>query len=160
MKDIKNYEGLYAVTEDGRVWSYKRQKFLKLGHHHSGYLNVRLYKNGIGKTYSVHTCVAEAYIPNPDNLPCVNHRDENKQNNSVDNLEWCTVKYNTNYGTSIQRSHEKLKKAIYCRELDEIFSSAGDAAEQLGLKRPNIWCALSGRSKTAGGYHFEYLLER
>ena len=157
MKDIKNYEGLYAITEDGRVWSYKRQKFLKLGHHHSGYLNVRLYKDDSGKTYSVHRLVAEAYLDNPNNWPCVNHKNEIKTDNRVENLEFCTVKYNSVYGTSRTRSAKKLKKAVYCEELDRCFDSAIDAAEELGLKRPNIWCALSGRSKTAGGYHFEYI---
>lgn len=156
MKDIKNYEGLYAVTEDGRVWSYKSNKFM-IPAQNNGYLFVNLYKEHKLKKAYIHRLVAEAYLPNPDNLPEVNHKDENKANNALSNLEWCTRQYNTNYGTSIQRSHEKLKKAIYCQELDEIFSSAYDAAEQLGLKRPNIWCALSGRSKTAGGYHFEYI---
>lgn len=156
MKDIKNYEGLYAVTEDGRVWSYRSNKFMKLGNHHSGYLNVRLFKNGQGKSYSVHRLVAEAYLPNHENLPCVNHKDENKLNNSVENLEWCTVQYNTNYGSSRDRAADKLKKPIYCIELDKTFDSARDAAEQLGFERTNICCALCGRSKTAYGYHWRY----
>lgn len=156
MKDIKNYEGLYAVTEDGNVWSYKNKKFLKLGHHHSGYLNVRLFKNGVGKVYSVHRLVAETYIPNPNNYPCVNHKNELKDDNRVHNLEWCSISYNTTYGNSRVKTIEKIQKPIYCIELNKTFSNAYEAAEQLGLKRPNIWCALSGRSKTAGGYHWRY----
>lgn len=157
MKDIKNYEGIYAITEDGRVWSYKSNKFLRLGYHHSGYLNVRLFKDNVGKSYSVHRLVAEAYISNPNKYPYVNHKDENKTNNSVDNLEWCTAEYNNKYGTRRDRATEKLQKSIYCIELDKVFSNAYEAAEQLNLKRPNIWCALSGRSKTAGGYHWRYV---
>ena len=157
MKDIKNYEGLYAVTSCGKIWSYRNNKFMQLGNHHSGYMNVRLFKDGIGKSYSVHRLVAEAYLDNPGNLPCVNHKDENKTNNAVTNLEWCTVSYNTTYGTSRKRTAEKLQKAVRCIELDRTFSNANIAAEKLNLKRANIWCALNGRSQTAGGYHFEYI---
>lgn len=86
MKDIKDYEGLYAVTEDGRIWSYRRKKFLK-PIVVNGYLQVHLYINGVKKVFYVHRLVALAYLPNPNNFPQVNHRDENKQNNDVSNLE-------------------------------------------------------------------------
>ena len=157
MKDIKNYEGLYAITEDGRVWSYKNNKFLKLGNHHSGYLNIRLFKDGFSKIYSVHRLVAEAYLDNPNNWPCVNHKNEIKTDNRAENLEFCTVRYNSTYGTSRTRCAEKLKKNVYCEELDKTFDSACDAAEELGFKRANIWCALSGRTETAYGYHWRYV---
>lgn len=110
-KDIEGYEGLYQVSE-GEVKSLnynktKKERVLKksiVG----GYYTVNLHKDGVMKTYYVHKLVAEAFIPNPDNLPCINHKDENKLNNSVSNLEWCTVKYNTNYGTCIERRKEKI----------------------------------------------------
>ena len=86
MKDIKDYEGLYAITEDGRIWSYRSNRFLK-PYVRKGYLRVKLYINGVEKDFSIHRLVAFAYLPNPDNLPEVNHKDENKQNNCVDNLE-------------------------------------------------------------------------
>lgn len=123
-RDIKGYEGLYQVSSFGRVRSLdrlsitskKRQKlkgrYMKLSPGYASderYLSVTLYKCGAHKKCGVHRLVAEAFIHNPDNLPQVNHKDENPSNNSVDNLEWCTAKYNMNYGTVLQRRSEKLK---------------------------------------------------
>ena len=166
---IEGYENLYEVSNLGRVRRIesvvngkagsKRKvsgKILKPMAQQNGYLIVTLHKNGIRRNFLIHRLVAAAFIPNPDKKPQVNHLSEDKLNNSVENLEWCSAKENTNYGTRNKRISEKRKKAIYCQELDEIFSSAGDAAEQLGLKRSNIGCALCGRSKTAGGYHWEF----
>ena len=91
MKNICNYEGLYKIDENGNVFSVRNNKFLKRMTFPSGYEYVHLC-NGKGKTklFRVHRLVAETFIPNPDNSPEVNHKDGNKQNNSVDNLEWCT----------------------------------------------------------------------
>lgn len=88
MRDIPGYEGLYAATEDGRIWSYRRKKFLKPGKGKDGYLYVILCKDGKPKTYRIHRLVAETYLPNPLNLPQVNHLDEDKTNNALPNLEW------------------------------------------------------------------------
>ena len=113
-RDIKGYEGKYKISNLGRVKSLKdskgnyREKILK-HRNNCGYLYVDLYKNSRGKTYQVHRLVAEAFIPNPNNLPCVNHKDENPSNNCVENLEWCTTKYNANYGTRNKRVSEKMK---------------------------------------------------
>ena len=122
MKDIKNYEGLYAVTSCGKVWSYRNNKFLKPGLV-SGYLQVVLADKGSRAQYKVHRLVAEAYIPNPKGLPQVNHKDENKLNNSVNNLEWMTAEENANYGTRSERIGNKLGKPVYCVELDKVFDS-------------------------------------
>jgi len=111
-KPIKGYEGLYYITEDGKIYSGIQNKWLKT-RISRGYLVVNLQM----KTKHVHRLVAETFIPNPDNLPVVNHKDENKLNSSVDNLEWCTHKYNNNYGTCIERmkktkaSQRKTNKA-------------------------------------------------
>lgn len=156
MKDVKNYEGIYAVTEDGKVWSYKSKKFLKPSVSRC-YLKVVLCKDGDRKNFNIHRLVAEAYVPNPDNLPCVNHKDECKTNNNAQNLAWCTVADNSTYGTSRARCSAKLSKAIYCVELEKTFKSARDAAATLGFKRANIWCALSGRTELAYGYHWRYV---
>ena len=134
MKDIKGYEGLYAITPEGDVYSYKRKKFLKPGVNGIGYLYVSLCKDGKIKHYGVHRLVAEAYIPNPDNLPQINHKDENKENNCLQNLEWCDAKYNINYGTR----NEKIKKPILQYDLDgnyiKTFNSIQKASEELGYK--------------------------
>ena len=97
-KDVKDYEGLYRVNTQGEIYSFLSNKILKPfwrgSRSDNKYLVVDLHKNKTGKTISVHRIVAEAFIPNPDNLPCVNHKDGNKFNNCVDNLEWCTYSEN------------------------------------------------------------------
>lgn len=95
-KNVIGYEGLYEVSNLGRVRRVNKG-LLKL-QNNQGYNQVYLYKCGIRKGIRVHRLVAQAFIPNPDNLPEVNHKNEDKMNNSVDNLEWCTAKYNVNYG--------------------------------------------------------------
>ena len=97
MKEIKNFEELYQVNELGQIWSIKNKKYLKQTLCKNGYLYVGLHKNKIRKNILVHRIVAEAFIPNPKRLPEVNHIDGNKQNNSVDNLEWCTRSQNTSH---------------------------------------------------------------
>ena len=94
MKDIKGYEGLYAVTSCGKVWSYRNECFLKPKVNRNGYLFVNLYKDRKAKSYTIHNLVAEAYIPNTDNLPQVDHIDGNKTHNYVNNLQWITNRDN------------------------------------------------------------------
>lgn len=99
-KDCKGYEGKYQVSTQGRVWSVKGQRYLKGTVTKKGYVYVHLTaKNGKAVKERLHRLVALTFLDNPDNLPVVNHKDENKLNNSVDNLEWCSHKYNCNYGT-------------------------------------------------------------
>ena len=152
MKDIKDYEGLYAITSCGKVWSYRSKKFLQ-PYNNRGYLRLELYgKDGSRKKYSIHRLVAEAYIPSPEEKPQVNHLDENKQNNCVNNLEWATAEENTNHGTRNQR----VSKPVYCVELDKVFKSQTAAANELGLYNNNISRCCNGFLKTTGGYHFRF----
>lgn len=160
MKDIFGYEGLYAVTEDGRVWGYKRKKFLSPGPDGSGYLKVNLCKDGKLKHHLVHRLVAEAYLPNPNNYSQVNHKDECKTNNCINNLEWCDCSYNIKYGTCIERRAKHLYKPVYCVELDRTFDSIAQASEELGINRNNISYSLTRRVKAsagAGGFHWQYV---
>lgn len=112
-KDIKGYEGKYQVSNYGSVktLNYRRTGTARLliPKNDKGYLAVGLYKNGKRKMFLIHRLVAEAFIPNPENLPQVNHIDEDKTNNYVENLEWCTQSYNNNYGTRLKRVSESLK---------------------------------------------------
>ena len=159
MIDIKGYEGLYAITEDGQVWGYKRKRFLKPIINKDGYLYVNLSKNGKYKSYRIHKLVAEAFIPNPNNLPQVGHKDEIRNNNEIYNLYWTNQKDNNNYGLHNERSAKAREKAIYCIELDKVFSSQKEAAKELNLSAGNICSCLKGRNNTCGGYHWEYKKE-
>lgn len=98
-KEVPGYEGLYEVSNTGNVKSLIKNKIIKGFINRCGYRLVGLSKNKILKRFQVHRLVAQVFIPNPDNLPMVNHKDEDKSNNSVDNLEWCDAKYNIHYGT-------------------------------------------------------------
>ena len=153
MKDIKDYEGLYAVTEDGQVWSHRSKRFLTSSLRANGYLTVHLCKDGAKKHHYIHRLVAEAYIPNPEGLPQVNHKDENKQNNSLNNLEWCSSQYNHEYGTRTRRTC----KPVYCVELNKIFESASEAARQLKADQSCISKACKREGKIAYGYHWQYI---
>lgn len=155
MKDIKGYEGQYAITEDGQVWSYKTNKFMK-SNLARGYLKIKLSNGAIRKDYYIHRLVAEAYVPNPQDKPQVNHKDENKLNNNASNLEWVTAKENTNYGTHNEREAKTKSRPVYCVELDEVFDGTGFAARQLGLRRNKIWACCEGLANTHGGYHWHY----
>lgn len=108
-KNIINYEGVYTINNFGDIKrTYKNNKEKILKHFiDGGYHRVCLCKNGQKQKFSVHRLVAQNFIPNPNNFPEVNHKDENKQNNFVGNLEWCDKKYNMNYGTQIERSRLK-----------------------------------------------------
>ena len=105
-KEVPDYEGLYEVSNTGNVRSLIKNKIIKGFINRCGYKLVGLSKNGISKWFQVHRLVAQVFIPNPDNLPMVNHKDEDKNNNRVENLEWCDAKYNINYGTRL----DKVKK--------------------------------------------------
>ena len=159
MKDIKNYEGIYQVTENGDVWSVRRNRFLKPYKNQLGYLRVVLSKNGIHKRYSVHRLVAQAFIDNPDNLPCVNHKDENKLNNNVDNLEWCTIRYNNCYNDGqIKRARFKRKK-VYQYDLNgnliKEWISVNDAGRN-GYSQGHVASCCRGERKTHKGFIWSY----
>lgn len=110
---VPGYEGLYEVSNIGNVRNVRRNTLLRLSKDCYGYIQVSLYKNGRRTGLRVHRLVAEAFLPNPDNLPQVNHLDEDKTNNRVDNLEFCTAKYNLNYGTARIRSRNTNIKNGY-----------------------------------------------
>lgn len=168
-KDVKNYEGLYLVSNLGRIKSVRNNKILSPFINTRGRYQIRFKVNGKITRPFVHRLVAEAFIPNPHNYPEINHKDENKLNNEVSNLEWCTTKYNANYGTRNKRiSETNRKNGTYERQskerayiidqydLDGIFIKRWDSAteinRQTGYLKSNILRCCHGKTRTAYGY--------
>ena len=157
MRDVKGYERLYAVTSCGRVWSYKNKCFLKPISDKDGYLYVNLYKEKRMKPFRIHRLVSEAYIPNPENYPMINHKDENPSNNCLQNLEWCDAKYNNNYGTRIERAANSKKIPILQYDLNGNFIREWPSASDVGGEVESLICrCLKGRRKTAYNYIWKY----
>lgn len=170
-RDVEGYEGLYQVNERGEVKSVQRVKQNNLGYQainerllaqvpdRDGYLRVCLSRDGKHSPKLVSRLVAKAFIPNPNNLPVVNHMDENKQNNNVDNLEWCSVKYNTCYGSGLLKAAMKNGRPVVQIENGKIineFYSTQKASTETGIPQANIYKVCTGNRKTAGGYEWRF----
>ena len=159
--DIKGYEGLYKVNRNGDVINCKTGKLLKKSDHGEGYMVVTLINNRKCKTTLVHRIVAETFLDNPEKLPCVNHKDENKSNNSVENLEWCTYKYNNRYNEINKRIAEKKKKRIVQMDLEgnilREWESIQEAKEVANTTNISLCCC--GKRKTAGGFRWAHKKE-
>lgn len=161
-KDIKGYEGKYQVSNYGRVKSLNyrhtgKEQLLKPALQTNGYLCVSLYKPL--KLYLIHRLVAEAFIPNPDNLPQVNHKDEDKTNNHVNNLEWCSLLYNIRYGTGLKRKITNRCKKVYQYTLDGEFVREFESVAECGRNGYNQGAIVScckGKIKTHKGYKWSY----
>lgn len=157
-KDIPGYEGIYQVSTSGRVKSLKfgKERILKPIRNNCGYLQVELCKNGECKRFYVHRLVAQVFLPNPNNLPEVNHIDEDKINNRVENLEFCDRIYNINYGTRTDKYSKPVlqfnKDGTFIRE----WKSVKDVERNLGYIHQNISYCCVGRYKTAYGYVWKY----
>ena len=175
-KDISGYEGLYQISNFGRVKSLnynhtKKEKVLCEKNHKSNYVTVMLCKNGENKNKSIHILVASAFIPNPNNYPCVNHIDGNKKNNNVDNLEWCTHKQNVEHaiktglanhygmlGRTGAKNNLSKKIVQYDLQGDVVnrWDCISDAARFYGIRSGNISNCLTGRKKSYKGYIWRY----
>lgn len=172
-RPIAGYEGKYWVSNDGRVkneFGEKRQYKRK-----NGYMQVALGSN----TYFVHRLVAQAFIPNPNNLPQINHKNEVKDDNRVENLEWCSPTYQNRYGSRTKRQMETLrltcaknqrrervrKKPVIRTSFDretsgstvEVYESVAEASRQVGLSYATIRQCCLGELRTAGGAYWNYL---
>lgn len=178
-KDIPEYEGLYQVSNLGRVKSLERVVISKKGQvfeveekilktigrsRNRQYLAVHLCRNSATKTASVHRLVATAFIPNPSNLPFINHKDENPGNNDASNLEWCTPAYNNAYGNAHKKQSESLinnkflSKKVHQYDLDgnyiATFPSTMEAKRQIGVCHIPDVC--NGKRAQCGGYVWKY----
>lgn len=178
---VVGYEGLYEVSERGDVYSIKSGRTLTPWDSGNGYFRVELFdKSHKSKQVHVHRIVASAFIPNPHNLPYVNHKDQNKANNTASNLEWCTPEYNTNYGDAISRrvkSAEWYYKSDRCKKgmsavgksrskqvmqfdlfgnLIAEYPSASEASRATGIHISNIFHSCKGRTKHPSKFIWKY----
>ena len=162
-KSIPGYEGIYEVSNTGLIRGRNGERKTLINSH--GYEYIKLCKKGDSKKFQVHRLVAMAFIPNPDNLPEVNHKDENPLNNCVDNLEWCTRIYNNNYGTRNYRAGVAISKAnrmkVYRFDKNgnylDSFDCAETAEKYIGKKiRTAIGRCARGERKSAGGFIWKY----
>lgn len=177
-KISKVMNGLYQISNLGRVKSLKYRKsneeriLVLNGAAKHGYYMVGLCKNHKRKYTTVHRLVAEAFIPNPENKPQINHKDENRRNNHIDNLEWVTAKENLNYGSHNEKMtdtmHKVLSHRVLCVETGQIYNSMKEAARKTGVSLSGISLACKNHPirdsrgywytpKTAGGYHWEII---
>lgn len=171
-KDIPGYEGLYKISNKQRVRSINRDiiysngvkhhtigKILKPQKNKQGYLFVILTKNNKPSAKYIHQLMAKVFIPNPNNLLFINHKDENKSNNSIENLEWCTISYNNNYGTRTQKTRKKICQYTTDYKLIKIWDGIRVASRVLNISSQQIsqCCKKQKYRHTAGGYIWEYL---
>lgn len=182
-KDIENYEGYYQISNFGRVRSVDRYiyntsnfgnnkvsfykgKIMKPSKREKGYLGICLTKQNKQQSFLIHRLVAKAFIQNPNNLPQVNHIDENKANNQVFNLEWCDNKYNVNYGNCIlNMSKSRInnmynQKPVRCIETGAIYSNSNDAQRKTNVYARNIRANCNGTYKSAGKLHWEWVSQQ
>lgn len=168
-RPLKEYDGVIEVSNLGRVRRTQgKAATLKPRLDRNGYLcvHIRISKLGINKMVKIHRLVAKAFISNPDNLPVVNHRNEIKTDNRVENLEWCTCKYNVNYGTGIERRsynsrnqpHRSCPILQYSLngEFIQEFPSFKEVQRYLGKPYYNIWSVCNGKKDSAYGYKWSY----
>lgn len=178
-KDISGYEGYYQVSNLGRIRSLSRivvhmqgegnrrgmkrkipECILAQDINWAGYHRVGLSKHGKKHRVAVHRLVADAFIANPNNLPQINHKDENPHNNHMDNLEWCTNLYNVNYGTRTERASSHLRTPVIQMDKDgrilKRYASQSEASRATGIEQSCIWRVCVGNAKQSGGYRWKY----
>lgn len=169
-KPIPGYEGYYEASTLGRIrgvdrtcicrWGCEQAvkgKILKPRVVKNGYQHVKFTVNGIGKEPLVHRLIALTFVPNPNNLPQVNHKDGNKTNNTPDNLEWCTASENILHMYYVLKCGGKRKKPVICLDTGEIFESSADAGRKLGINGGGIFGVCQGKAKTAHGLRFAFV---
>lgn len=164
-KDIIGYEGVYQISSFGRVKSLHnkagiKELIMKPHKKYNGYYQIRLKNKGTEKDFSIHRLVALHFIPNPENKPQVNHLNEDKSDNRVENLEWCTQAYNNIYGTRIERVKNKVGKPILQYDLEGKFlkeyPSLAEASKQNKFSMGNLSACCLGRYAQANGYIWKY----
>lgn len=182
IKDVKGWED-YTIDTDGNVFSKRKNKYLKQTINKYGYCKITLQKDKYRKMYSVHRLVAENFIPNSNNYPCINHIDSNRKNNNVNNLEWVTYKQNSEHAVinhrfdnmakqnSIRMKHNPLNGYIYANKvtkkkvakydknnnLIKIYGSISEASRDTKITITSISYSANGKRKTGGGYIWHFV---
>ena len=175
-KDINGFEGIYQISDKGNIRSLDREIICSNGSvrfqrgteikpyiNKQGYRTVVLHNIGKHKMCRICRLVAEAFIPNPQNLPQVNHKDENKANDEKENLEWCTCLYNLTYNNLHHRRNNKNNRKskpvaqIKCGKIIKVFPSIREVERVLGFQNGNISQCCNGKTKTSYGYEWAYL---
>ena len=156
--DIEGYEGLYQISNKGLVKSLKwgKERILRPGIDGYGYMFVCLCNDNVMKYFKLHRLVAIAFIQNPDNKPQVNHKDENKLNNCVENLEWMTYIDNCNYGSRNKRLSRKILQYSKSGEFIREWQGALEVERVLKIAQPNITQCCKGKRKSSGGFVWKY----
>lgn len=186
--DIKGFENLYKISDKGRIINCKNNKILSVSFNNTGgYARIGLRKDGKRKYFAVHRLLAEAFIPNKDNKPCIDHINTIRNDNRIENLRWVTYSENMKNPLTIKKFQKNLseeqkakisrslkgkphsdihnervsqslsKRPVLCVETGFIFRSVNFAAKELGLWRQNITKAIQGKTKKCGGYHWQYV---
>lgn len=160
---IQGFETSYLVSNLGNIWSLRRNKALRIRKSTRGYGLVNLSKGGVMKTHRVHRLVATHFLPNPLSLPEINHLNENKLDNRVENLEWCTRSHNVNYGHRTEKQKMKVSIPVVQFSLSgdriAVYPSVIQAARELKLSHSSISECCRGKRKTLGGYKWKYKQE-
>ena len=151
-KDAPGFPG-YQVSDAGRVKRSINGKMLRPVRYSNGYYVVNL----SGRRIGVHRLVAMAFVPNPDGLPQINHKNEIKTDNRAENLEWCTAKYNINFGSCIERRSAKRGKPVICIETGNVFASCSAAGRELNLDFSHIAKCCRGILPKHKGFHFMFV---
>lgn len=163
-KDIEGYKGHYQISNYGNVRSLKKDAFLRKCAYLKGYKIISLWKNGIGKMFRVYRLVAAAFIPNPENKPCVDHIDGDRANNHADNLRWVTVKENQNnpitkskwIGKKAKPHNEKAVEQIKNGIVVNVFVSIQEAARKGNFSATSICKVCKGKGNSYKGYKWRY----
>ena len=176
-RDIKGFEGYYQISNLGRVRSLDREIYhpynktishykgsiMRFSIRRKGYLGICLTKGNKQKSFLIHRLVAQAFIPNPMNYDQINHIDENKANNRVDNLEWCDCKYNVNYGSCIKNMKKTRinntynQKKIMCVETGVTYFNSKHAERETGYNARSIRAVCEGKYKSLHGLHWMFI---
>ncbi len=174
-KAVKGYEGIYEVSNFGRIRSLDKEITFKDGRrrkfygrilrtntlNNSGYVTVGLHDHGHQISYLLHRVVAEAFVENPNNYSEVNHIDQNKMNNSSDNLEWCTHKENVNHGDEIERGSQKQRKSFRQLDMDgnviKLWSGFKKMQRETGYQRKSVYECCTGKRDSYKGFRWEYV---